>query len=253
MTTSFDELPAETPSLWWRFLRYHYSTLLFLILASVGMLAAYIYFNPNSSGIDALDNSPFFQPTLSIPMSKPVGSQTVRQRFSQTAPPLNFVIIVGHRNSDSGAVCEDGLTELAINTTLAEKVLLNLTARGYHVTLFDEFDTRLDGYEGIGVLSIHADSCGDFGPEATGYKTAGSSFTDSSVLERCVNDAYQAATGLSVHENTITTHMTDYHAFRQLAVGTPAVILETGFMRADRELLTINSDIPARGISDGIV
>jgi hypothetical protein len=46
--------------------------------------------------------------------------------------------------------------------------------------------------------------------------------------------------------------MTDYHAFRTLPPGVPAIILETGFMNLDRALLTTNADIPAIGILSGI-
>ena len=47
--------------------------------------------------------------------------------------------------------------------------------------------------------------------------------------------------------------MTDYHAFRLLAPGTPAIILETGFMYQDRSLLTQQPELPAQGVVDGIL
>ncbi|VAW34368.1 cell wall hydrolase/autolysin, partial [hydrothermal vent metagenome] len=64
--------------------------------------------------------------------------------------------------------------------------------------------------------------------------------------------AYQQATQLSYHANTITPHMINYHAFRTLPQGVPAIIIETGFMNLDRDLLTTNGDIPAAGVLNGI-
>ena len=46
--------------------------------------------------------------------------------------------------------------------------------------------------------------------------------------------------------------MTDYHAFRTLPEGVPAIIIETGFMNLDRTLLTTNADVSAAGILNGI-
>ena len=47
--------------------------------------------------------------------------------------------------------------------------------------------------------------------------------------------------------------MTNYHAFREIAGGVPAVIIETGFLNLDRELLTTNADVPATGIANGVL
>jgi N-acetylmuramoyl-L-alanine amidase len=218
------------------------------------MVSIYWYFNPGSMEPAAvLASTVRGGSAFSAPIVKPVPARVVRQRFAQSPPPFNIGIIVGHRGNDSGAVCDDGLTELSINTTIAEKVLTQLTAAGYNAILLDEFDIRLNGYEAVALVSIHADSCGYYGEEATGYKVAGSSRTDSIALVDCLNNSYAQATGLSIHLNTITTHMTDYHAFREIGPGTPAAIVETGFMYKDRDLLTLNSDIPAAGITAGII
>ena len=47
--------------------------------------------------------------------------------------------------------------------------------------------------------------------------------------------------------------MRDYHSFREIAPSTPAAIIETGFMNADRSLLTEHPDRAAQGIVDGIL
>jgi N-acetylmuramoyl-L-alanine amidase len=60
-------------------------------------------------------------------------------------------------------------------------------------------------------------------------------------------------TQLPYHENTITPHMTDYHAFRKIALGTPAIIIEVGFISLDRELLTTGADLVSDALVDGIL
>lgn len=222
------------------------------MVATVGMLGSYYFFSPETASVEALT---LVQPNRnhSAPISKPVENRMVEQRFTQSPAPFAFALIVGHRGSDSGAVCDDGLTELEINSGIASRVQAQLAALGYRVFLFDEFDLRLNGYDALGMVSIHADSCTDFGPELTGFKVAGSSFTDSSPLVACLNQEYAAATGLDIHETTITEHMIDYHAFRKIAPGTPAAIVETGFMFMDRELLVEQPEKPAQGIANGIV
>lgn len=257
MLTPFDDTPLPTPSPVWNFLWRNVGVVLFVAVAFVGMLVVYGYFRPPAEGemdlVTAVSNATTTSGALLAPITKPVANRLVRQRFAPSTPPLSVGIIVGHRASDSGAVCEDGLTELAINTTIAQKVFLLLTQAGIHTTLLDEFDGRLDQFEGTALVSIHADSCVYYGDDLTGFKIAGSSRTDSTVLVNCLNQHYQRATGLNIHENTITGHMTDYHAFRKIALGTPAAIVETGFMYMDRALLTTGSDSPAQGIAGGIL
>jgi hypothetical protein len=46
--------------------------------------------------------------------------------------------------------------------------------------------------------------------------------------------------------------MSRYHAFREIAVDPPAAIIETGFLKADRELLTHHPERSAAGIVAGI-
>ncbi|MCA9968926.1 MAG: N-acetylmuramoyl-L-alanine amidase [Anaerolineales bacterium] len=227
----------------------HLPILLFLLLATAGMLTVYWFFSPVETTAEALtvpENS------LSAPLFKNVPSKPVVQRLAQSPGPLRIGIIVGHRGSDSGAVCDDGLTELQVNTNIAEQVYAQLVALGVQTDLLDEFDPRLQNYHATALISVHADSCVYFNELATGFKIAGSSFTDSSSLSICVEHAYADTTQMFYHENTITPHMTDYHAFREISPGVPAIIIETGFMNLDREMLTTRADVPVRGIVDGI-
>jgi N-acetylmuramoyl-L-alanine amidase len=169
-------------------------------------------------------------------------------------------IVAGHWGSDDGASCPDGLTEVEVNLTVAELVVQSLRGLGYRVDLLQEFDERLQGYYADALISIHADSCEyfpDATPPPTGFKVA--SVVDSFVPEEeqrlvdCLNEAYAARTGLPIHQNSITGHMTGYHTFYTIDGRTPGAIIETGFLLLDRNLLTRHPDIVAQGIVDGII
>lgn len=217
------------------------------------MLTLYAYFIP--TGEAAAETAAIIGggQTLSVAITKPIPGRQAQQRLAQSQPPLQIGIIVGHRGSDSGAVCDDGLTELEINTAIADLTIAKLAELDLSATLLDEFDTRLNGFDGTMLLSIHADSCQNLGPGVTGFKVAGSSITDSSAMVSCFEQAYGSITGLPIHANTVTTHMTDYHAFRLISPGTTALILETGFMFADRSILTQQPELVAQGITNGIL
>jgi N-acetylmuramoyl-L-alanine amidase len=168
--------------------------------------------------------------------------------------PVKVGIVAGHWESDSGAVCPDGLTEVEINLDIARRVVSLLAQSGYDVEMLSEFSDKLDGYQAAVLVSIHADSCNV--PEATGFKVARVSSSRVPDLEdqlvACLIERYHEATGLSFHRNSITYDMTEYHAFYEIAPETPAAIIEIGFMSADRDLLTKKQDRVARGIVNGI-
>jgi N-acetylmuramoyl-L-alanine amidase len=235
---------------WLHLLGRNLPIVIFLLLAFVGMGLTYWFFSPPEATAEMIANSS--SSALSAPFYKPVPAKPVLQRLAQSPGPIRIGLIAGHKGSDSGAVCDDGLTEAEINLNIAEKVAGALLALGIHADILDEFDSRLSNYGGTAIISIHADSCTYINDLATGYKVATSSRTESSLLQSCLEAAYQQATQLPYHANTITPHMTDYHAFRTLPEGVPAVILETGFMNLDRALLTDNVDVPASGVLSGI-
>ena len=238
----------------WRIARNNLPTLLFLGLALAGMFLVYWYFEPTFGYTETAVAAPLpDENSLSAPIYKDVPTNPVVQRVRQSPGPLRIGIIAGHKDNDSGAVCDDGLTEASINATIANQVASNLQAQGIVTEILAEFDPRLHGYFATALISIHADSCTYFNELATGFKIAGSSYTDSQALSICMEQAYSEATQLPYHSNTITEHMTDYHAFREISPGTPAVILELGFMNLDRELLTTRADVPATGITNGIL
>ena len=178
------------------------------------------------------------------------GSGFLQPLLDSKQPP-HVGIIAGHRGNDAGTVCADGLTETEVNQKVAEAVALSLVAEGIRVDVLDEFDPKLDGYKGSAFVSIHADSCS---VDMTGFKVANAeNGSDASKqLTECLWTRYEAETGLPRHLSTITTNMTQYHAWRKIAETTPAAIIEIGFMKGDRAYLTEHTDRVAAGIVKGI-
>ena len=189
---------------------------------------------------------------------RPVGGDVV----AVTSVPLKIGIVAGHYGNDSGAVCEDEngqttLTEADVNFKIATLVRESLQSKGYQVDLLQEFDTRLSGYNGVVLVSIHNDSCQYINDEATGFKVAAATDTRdanrATRLTACLVDRYQRVTGLTFHAGSITADMTQYHTFSEIAPSTIAAIIEAGFLNLDRDYLTKNTDKVAEGIVQGIL
>lgn len=178
-------------------------------------------------------------------------------------PSTTIGVVSGHRGlypatglPDPGAVCPDGLTEQQVNENVAMKVVALLQAEGYRVDLLDEWDSRLQGYRALAMVSIHADSCEYINDQATGFKVASFAYSTApeadARLVACLSDRYAAATGLPQHPS-VTFDMTEYHNFQEIASGTPGAIIEIGFLYLDRAVLTERADDVARGIADGVL
>lgn len=165
-------------------------------------------------------------------------------------------IVAGHWGNDSGAVCENGTTEVDVNLRIATLVQQKLTANGIETDLLEEFDPRLKGYQAAAVVSIHNDSCVYVNDQATGFKVAAAmSVRDLNLANRlasCLRDRYQRKTGLPWH-NSITTDMTLYHAFDEISPNTTAAIIETGFLNLDYAILTQQPELVADGVVEGIL
>jgi N-acetylmuramoyl-L-alanine amidase len=175
---------------------------------------------------------------------------------------LRVGIVAGHSGNDSGAVCTDSngqvtLTEADVNLKIAQLVQKKLVQRGFQVDLLNEFDTRLNGYRAVAVVSIHNDSCEYINDQATGFKVAAALNTrDANRAGRllaCMVDRYHHDTGLRFHPGSITADMTSYHAFSEVDPNTVAAIIETGFLNLDQEILTQHTDQVADGVVDGIL
>lgn len=169
-------------------------------------------------------------------------------------------IISGHRGEDSGAVCEDSygypeLQEVDVNFAVAQRVVAKLKAENFTVDLLDENDPRLDNYQGIALVSIHANTCYDFGEFVSGYIVAKAEarpdFGNDTLLRECVALNFGALVPLE-RSFVLTLDMTNYHVFRTIHPLTPAVILEMGYMLADREVLENEPELLAQAITNGI-
>jgi N-acetylmuramoyl-L-alanine amidase len=224
------------------------------IASAIVYLIVHALWAPESSPARSTPVAATLTPTVTPTATKIPPSPT------PTKPPKKIGIVAGHwstdpRKYDPGAVCPDGLTEVEINLAIAQLVKALLEDQGYEVDLLEEFDSALDGYQADALVSIHADSCNV--PEASGFKVA--SVLHSAMPEEedrlvtCLREEYQKATGLSFHAHSITYHMTEYHAFYEIAAQTPGAIIETGFMAADRHILVDQQDRVAQGIANGII
>ncbi len=167
-------------------------------------------------------------------------------------------LISGHAGSDSGAVCEDEagqvtLKEADVNARVADLAARRLRRAGADVLILDEYDTRLAGLKVDVLVSLHADSC----VQASGYKAANHIASPIALEEArllgCVDQHYGTVTGLPRHPNTVTHDMTQYHAFNRIDPATPAIILEMGFLGADRPLLEDRPQIVAQGVADSVI
>ena len=177
-------------------------------------------------------------------------------------PQERIGIVAGHSGNDSGAVCVDGngnvtLTEADINLEIAALVQQRLTQAGYQVDLLREFDSRLNGYRALAIVSIHNDSCEYINDQATGFKVAAALNTRdlnrANRLTACLVDRYERTTGMTYHAGSITGDMREYHAFREIDSNTVAAIIETGFLNLDREILTQRTEQVAEGVVQGIL
>ncbi|MEM8858567.1 MAG: N-acetylmuramoyl-L-alanine amidase [Chloroflexota bacterium] len=246
----------EDSELGW-FFRRNLAVFLFLAIATGGLIYIYRSFDPDESRPftvqDAADGESGASNNDSNPIYNQAAFGNVTQQFAQSPGPLRLAIVVGHGGSDPGAVCDDGLTEVQINENIAVQALAILEDAGYPVSLFGEFDPRLDGFSSDVVISLHSDSCTPLDASFTGFKTTVNQSLEADRLKNCVEQNYAAMTGLPIHAATITNDMTHYHAFNKISAESPALLLEMGFMYNDRELLTTYSDLVARGVANGIL
>ncbi len=180
------------------------------------------------------------------------------QGLERSAFNREIGLISGHAGFDSGAVCTDDngevtLTEAEVNAEIADIVAKRLRRAGADVTVYEEYDPRLEGLRVDVLLSLHADSC----IETSGFKAANSINSRIPIEEErlldCLDSQYATATDLSLHPNTVTHTMTEYHVFNRIAPETPAAILEMGFLGGDRNLLVKRPQIAAKGISDSLL
>lgn len=219
-----------------------------LNVSLVAVISATLFTALPATGIGF--KSPLFQP-----------GQNNGESFGSETPivTLRVGLVVGHWGHDVGAICPEslgGFREVDINYTIADLTRQYLQSEGVNVDLLKEFDEQLKEYKGDALISIHADTC-EYIPElGTGYKIAEAVDNkrpeQAARLMACLNNRYESITGLR-YDHRVTPDMTSYHAFSEVDPNTPAVIIETGYMNQDRELLTKNPSLVARGITAGIM
>lgn len=187
-------------------------------------------------------------------LSRAVVSERLAKLF--TAPERirpHVALISGHRGYDTGAICDDGLMEVTVNEQITAETARLLRDAGILVQVLDEYDSALQGLRVDALVSLHADSC----VPLSGFKVASPEETlipeKDKALRMCLEQQYAAETGLPIHPATATSDMYGYHAFQRIANGTPAAIIETGFLGGDRALLTDHADMAARGVAAGII
>ena len=220
----------------------------FLNVSLVAILSATLFTALPATGIGI--NSLLFQPSSSG--GGPTGDNTPEVIYK-------VGLVVGHWGNDTGAICSEslgGFQEVDINYIVANLTRQYLQSEGVEVDLLKEFDDYLEGYLSNALISIHADTC-EYIPElGTGFKIAEAADNkrpeQAARLMACLQNRYGTVTSLR-YDHRITPDMTSYHAFSEVDPNTPAVIIETGFMNQDRELLTKNPALVARGITAGIM
>ena len=135
-------------------------------------------------------------------------------------------------------MCVDGngsvtLTEGEVNLDIAAIVQQQLQGAGYVVDLLNEYDTRLNGYRALAIVSIHNDSCEYINDQASGFKVAAALNTNdinrANRLTACLVDRYQKITGLDFHAGSITADMREYHSFREIDPSTVALSASIGY------------------------
>lgn len=222
------------------------------LLVAVLLATVFVAWTPQS----------FSAASLSDRLAVLLTPQPVAGAVGPAQPALRIGIVAGHSGNDSGATCTDAngevnLTEAEVNLNIASLVQKKLVDRGFQVDLLNEFDTRLNGYRAVAIISIHNDSCEYINDEATGFKMAAALNTRdvnrANRLVACMVDRYHRSTGLPYHAGSITTDMTGYHAFSEIDPNTIAGIIETGFLNLDRGLLTQHADQVADGVVAGLL
>ena len=228
-----------------------------LVLAMGSILIALLQSHRWWQSLPQVLTSPSGVGNRSTPTRTARPSLTPRKASSTpTARNKRVGIIAGHSGpeDDPGAVCENGLREADVNLAVARLTAAWLRDEGYEVDLLEEFDSKLQGYEADALVAIHADSC--VAKELSGFKVARA--VDSAIpqaedkLVQCLYKEYEAATGLLPHPSTITDDMENYHAFHEIKLQTPGVIIELGFLSVDGHILANETDRMAYGIVSGL-
>lgn len=251
--------PREVGEVWLAF-----RTIVIVVFAALIVAFIFSYWTPESflsdefrGELQAVNSTRGGATALPSPLPTFSSVQRIGIITGHSGPPLNPAFEV-----DPGAVCDDNndgnpeLTELSINTAVAQRLAGLLLQEGFEIDLLEEWDDRIDNYRGAALVSIHTNTCENLGFGANGFNVQASSNAAirdrDELLVNCLAQTYAAATGLPRHFGT-SPDLVDYHVFREVSIDTPTVIVELGFMFADRQTLVERPDDMARGIAEGML
>lgn len=245
-TSPSDEEPRQhTPEINFNFMPYLGTVI------SVAVLVATLFNFITPAGL--------FSANMEYSLSQAIRNQAYPQLAAATEAPSSdrIGIVAGHWGSDGGYVCTDGQTETDANLAIATFVRQKLLEQGYEVDLLKEFDSRLQNYNGLVVVSIHSGSCEFIDNSATGFTAVPSLGARSQPeaagrLVNCITNRYAAETGMRFI-NGSNEHLTTWHGFEEVNQGTPVVVMEAGYLNLDREFLTKSPAKAAQGIVSGIL
>ena len=165
---------------------------------------------------------------------------------------------LAHLRGNTGGFA-DGLSELAVNRSVALALKRRLEAHGVTVDLLRA--TPPAGYHADLMLALHADSVSD--TTRTGYKSAYFHPPRSGLepgLKGLIDADYLRATGLPDDTENTTDAMREYYAFNfrsyahTIHPATPALIVELGYLSnpSDATLLR-EPDVLAGALAGGVV
>lgn len=182
-------------------------------------------------------------------------SQETNASFEDTSTHIG--ILAGHWQDNPGEVCSDGLIEADVNQALAARVSQTLTDMGYKVDVFPEYDLSLLNYRSAVFVAIYSGSCADSPLPPSGFKVA-SSLTAQipekvNQLAICLSEEYQKATKLPFTYEVLNPDHLSYHIFRDIHTETPAVLIEVGSLKTDRNIIVSQAGTVSDGIVAGIL
>ena len=182
---------------------------------------------------------------------------SIGQNAEGQQAPIRVGIQVGHYKHNEGYTCPDGIKEVDVDYIIANKVSLLLAASGITVEVLDEYDIKLINYKADALVSIHTGSCTDPSAAVSGFKIGtGANNTDitrTNVLAACLAEQYQQNTNLVFNYTVITQDQPVSHTFLDINPQTPIVLIETGSLAVDRDILIDQSDRSANGITAGVL
>jgi N-acetylmuramoyl-L-alanine amidase len=155
--------------------------------------------------------SPDFLPAQARRDLAPVQATARQVASTPTALPTpiwfnRIGIVAGHSgiatygptkgNIDPGTTCPDGFNELTATTSVAEHAVAILRGLGFQVDLLEEYDLRLEGFQAAAFISLHADSCENFGYGGFKSTNPASRFTAREQdlrLDQCIRQNQEAS------------------------------------------------------------